>query len=304
MSAAEATLRPRVLVALDGSPAASTALPIARLVAAQLGATLSILHVAPQPLSEDELRALLHLDPSDWEGLEAHVVVGDAAAMILEMIGDPRIELVVLTTHGREIEPGRHLGRVAEAVVSRTVQPVLLVRPEAAVGPHAHVSEVRQLLLPLDGTPTTAAALAPAIELAGKLDAAIDLLYVAGPGRLPPAEPGSIAAPRYVDQPQHEWPHWAQEVIAHLCACCGNVPPGVSIRVFLAQGDIGEEIARFAAEHHEDAIVLVRRSRLEPGRARALRAVLDRTPCPALLVGGPAGMRGVPADSDARVTAH
>jgi hypothetical protein len=32
--------------------------------------------------------------------------------------------------------------------------------------------------------------------------------------------------------------------------------------------------------------VLVRRSHLEVGRARVLRAVLDQTPCPVLLIGG------------------
>ena len=32
--------------------------------------------------------------------------------------------------------------------------------------------------------------------------------------RAAPAEPGSLTTPRYVDQPQHEWPAWASEFIA------------------------------------------------------------------------------------------
>ena len=62
-------------------------------------------------------------------------------------------------------------------------------------------------------------------------------------------------------------------------------PPEVPVRVFLRRGSIGDEINRFAAERGYDAVVLVRRSRLEPGRAPVLRAVLDRAPCPVLLVG-------------------
>jgi nucleotide-binding universal stress UspA family protein len=73
--------------------------------------------------------------------------------------------------------------------------------------------------------------------------------------------------------------------LCHLLACLGGRPPGLSIQVFLVAGHIAEEIGRFAVEHRSDAIVLVRRSQLEVGRARVLRAVLDRTPCPVLLVG-------------------
>jgi nucleotide-binding universal stress UspA family protein len=151
------------------------------------------------------------------------------------------------------------------------------------------VPPLRTLLLPLDGTASTAAALAPAFDLACRLGASIDLLHVAAPGGARSEEPGSLGAPRYVDQPHHEWPHWAGEVIDRLCAALAGRPAGVPIRTFLGRGEVGAEIARFAAEHHEDAIILVRRSRLEPGRARVLRTVLEAMPCPALLVGGSPG---------------
>jgi hypothetical protein len=52
--------------------------------------------------------------------------------------------------------------------------------------------------------------------------------------------------------------------------------------MFLSNGPIGNAITQFAAGHREDVIVLVRRSRLEPGRARVLREVLHQTSCPVL----------------------
>jgi len=295
--------RPIVLVALDGSLAAETALLMATAVAAQMGAACQALHIVAETRPDMGLRRpfargaetltgvqLWQVFPEPTNTLLAafwHIEVrldaGDPVAGILRASADPTVALVVLTTHGQIVEPGRSLGRVAEQVVAQVTRPILLIRPEAASLKYDR--PLQRLLLPLDGTPTTATLLTPACELASRLGAAVDLLYVAGPGQTLPDEPGSIAAPRYVDQPQHEWPQWANEVISRLGAASAKCPPDVLTRTFLVQGDIGEEIARFAAEHHSDAVVLARRSHLEPGHAGVLRAVLDTTPCPVLLIG-------------------
>lgn len=276
-----------VLVALDGSPAAAVALPVARSIATQLGGAIAILHIAAAPLPVADLRRRLHLDSGEpttrlWSR------VGAPAAEILRAAGEPDVALVVLTTHGRDIADGPRLGQVAEAGVAGSARPLLLVRPETVEPPDVGASTFRRLLLPLDGTPATATALRPATELASRLGASIDVLYVASRDQVPHAEPGSIGAPRYVDQPQHEWPHWANEVIDRLCRSCADCPPDVQVRVFLAHGAVGAEILRFAAQHRPDAIVLVRQSELEPGRALVIRAVLAQAPCPVLIVGGQA----------------
>jgi nucleotide-binding universal stress UspA family protein len=284
MNSAHEEWRPKVLLALDGSPAAATALPLARTVADQLGTFVEIFHVASPAGPGADLWQRLHLDLRDGEEVQVRSHVGEPSEAILEAARARATDLVVLTTHGRIVEPGRALGRVAQSVVAHTHRPVLLVRPEA-LSPDMPVAPLRHLLLPLDGTPTTASALRPAMELGCRLGAAIDLLYVVSPDQPAADEPGSIGVPRYIDQPHHEWPEWADRVIRHLSVCLGGRPPDLTIQVFLAVGDIASEISRFAAEHHSDAIVLVRRSHLEVGRARVLRAVLDQTPCPVLLVG-------------------
>jgi nucleotide-binding universal stress UspA family protein len=277
--------RSTVLLALDGSSAAATALPLVRVVARQLGAAVEILHVAGDERPDPDLWQRLHVELQPGEAVQVRSHAGEPAAAILRAARAPGVDLVVLTTHGRVIEPGRSLGRVAQAVIAHTTTPVLLVRPEAAESAACARAPLRRLLLPLDGTPTTSTALRPAIDLAVRLGASVDLLYVASADEVSAREPGSIRAPRYVDQPQHEWPGWADRVISHLSVCLGGRPQGLSMQVFLVAGHIADEIARFAAEHQSDAIALVRRSHLEVGRARVLRAVLDRTPCPVLLVG-------------------
>jgi nucleotide-binding universal stress UspA family protein len=317
MSSQTSESREVVLIALDGSLAAAMALPIASAVAAQIGADCQALHIISDAGPGADLSRQLAKSVGAWTGIELwrdvvgpivqlwqvfaapgnailkafwHIEVrldfGDPVAGILRANADPKIVLVVLTTHGHVIEPGRTLGRVAEQVIADATRPILLVRPEAESSKRGMV--VRRLLLPLDGTPTTAMLLNPACELAGRLGAALDLLYVASAGQPHPDEPGSISAPLYVDQPQHEWPQWALEVIDRLSIASAGCPPNVTTRTFLVQGDAASEIPRFAAEWQSDVVVLARRSHLEPDRAQVLRAVLDGTPCPVLLVGEPA----------------
>ena len=273
---------PKVLVAWDGSPAAATALPIADLVARQLGADVEALYVARNATEQEEQR-IAREEEVRRRGATLRIQIGDAAREIVRATEEPGTVLVTLTTHGRGLETRHRLGSVTERVVAQTTRPVLIVKPES---PTTGFRGLKRLLVPIDGTPKTAAALHPITELAAALGAAIDLLYVAAPDQEAPTERGSMTAPRYVDQPQHEWPQWAAEVVNRLATCCAGCPDEVPVRIFLAQGEIGAEIARFAAENQTDAIVLVRRSRFQPDRAKVIRSVLGQTSCFVIIVGG------------------
>ncbi len=278
------TTHPVVLVALDGSPAAATALPIARIIAAQLGAETAILHVTAAPVSEENVRLYLHLQQAGAMDSELRIQVGDPATMILQATTEATVALVVLTTHGRTVKQGQDLGRVAASVIAATMQPILLVRPEATTAPMHRTAGLRRLLLPLGGAPATMAALHPVGELAARLDASVDLLYIANADQQRPAGIARIGAPRYVDQPQHEWPHWASGVIERVHIADTGWPSTVPLRVFLVHGEIGAEISNFAATHKHDAIVMMRRGRADLAHTPLLGAVLDIMTCPVLLV--------------------
>jgi nucleotide-binding universal stress UspA family protein len=122
----------RVLVPLDGSPAAEEALPVARRLASALSIPIQLIRIASptddgivRPDVELYLRSLIpRLDsgmPIRWE-----VGHGDPAS---EIIGRMRgNDLVVLTTRG---DGGVHrwcMGSVAERLVRRAPVPVLLIR--------------------------------------------------------------------------------------------------------------------------------------------------------------------------------
>lgn len=295
---------PAVLVAIDGSAAAASAIPAAQRLAQQLEMPLRLLYVAP---NDDAAGQALHLDlnlgPTAAPRAELDTRVGDPTTEILRAIEAPDTFLTVLTTHGRIIERGRSLGHIAEAVIAQTMRPILLIRPEAAAVAESAI-EARRFLLPLDGKAATVRALGRITDIVQRLGGSFDVLFVADPTQLTPAtaapgssEPGNLGIPRYVDQLQHEWPAWMHEVLHHLSACSARYPLGVPARVHVAgvagvaDGTIATVVLKFMADHGDDVIVLVRRSRLEPGRAAILRSLLDRTPCPVLLTGSPVPAR-------------
>jgi nucleotide-binding universal stress UspA family protein len=110
--------------------------------------------------------------------------------------------------------------------------------------------------------------------------AEIIVLHVATPGLEPPVELGTLVSPRYVDQPQHEWPAWAQEFLDRLRAV-GGARNGVDGRLAVARGDAGAAILEFARE--SDLIVMGWRGVLEPDRARTMQRVIRDTVCPVIV---------------------
>jgi len=107
------------------------------------------------------------------------------------------------------------------------------------------------------------------------------VLHVATPISEKPAEPGTLVAPRYLDQPHHEWTAWAQEFLDRLRAV-GGARNDIEIRLAVAQGEAGTAIIEFARQ--SDLIVLGWRGALEPDRALTVRRVIRDTTCPVMML--------------------
>ena len=152
------------------------------------------------------------------------------------------------------------LGRTAMKVLHDAPCPMVLVPPERGATPW----HLQHVLVPHDGTPTTSAALQPAAELAERGGAELLVAHVTNI-RAAPAEPGSLTTPRYIDQPQHEWPAWTNEFLKRLACVC---PLGhLHVRIFLAHGNPAAEILRLSERQSTDLIVLAWRGRWEAPRA-------------------------------------
>jgi nucleotide-binding universal stress UspA family protein len=264
-----------VLVPLDGSVAATAAIPVARGFAELLHATIAVLHVSDDVLTPAALVERMKLP--DLRGLVVERRPGSAAAVIVQEAAERHAAMIVMCPQIRTDLPSRPLGSVAEAVLRAARCPVVLVPSTRG----HKLWALHRLLVPHDGTPTSAAAMGPATEFASIAAAELVVLHVATPGVEHPTEPGTLVSPRYVDQPHHEWPAWGREFLDRLRAI-GGARDGVEIRLAVAQGDAGSAIVDFAQQ--SDLIVLGWRGVLEPERARTVRCVIRDTVCPVIML--------------------
>lgn len=255
-------MTPIVLVPLDGSAAARSALPVAKGVARAIGGSVQVVYVTAIAIPPEEADRRLHA-PAEV----VRTAAGDPARAILAAAAPGA--WIVLTRHCGHPRPDTGLGSVAEAVLAEAIVPVVLVPPTRGDVPWAPITA----LLPLDGTPASAEAL----PYAERLGADLRLLHVARPAHAP--EPGVFTAPRYTDQPQHEWGAWREE-FAVRAGCPG--PPACPARVDVAGGE--PEAAVLAAAREADLVVVAWHGSLARGRAPTLRALLCGAPCPVLVV--------------------
>lgn len=217
-----------LLVPLDGSPLAETALPVAAHLAATLDAGVILLHLvernAPAEVhhaqhlrTSDEARAYLdqaarRAFPAGLQ-VESHVhtsEVSDVARGIVEHAAELDRDLIVMCTHGRS-GPRRWLfGSNALQVIALGKTPVLLIPPGQSGS--APVFTCRRILVPLDGNPDHEQGLPVASELAQACQASVQLVLVipklgtlkgekAATGKL---LPGTMTALLDIEQPAAE----------------------------------------------------------------------------------------------------
>lgn len=245
-----------ILTALDDSPAAEPVLRTGERIGKLFDAPLRVLHIG------NRLPARLHS-----AGVPVRLVGGDVVDALVAAGDQPDVIVLVLGARART-DDRRPLGRTALGVATGTSKPVVVVPP--AADPHAGLDRV---LVPLEGTALTSTAPQALIDLAP--DAALDVvvLHVIEPHRLP----------AFTDQPQHEHPAWAREFLTRYC------PWGIgTVQLLTRVGRTEELIPLVARESGRDLVVLGWSQRFPPGRARVVRAVLQRTRLPVVLIPLPA----------------
>jgi nucleotide-binding universal stress UspA family protein len=142
----------RLLVPLDGSMLAETAMWTARDLADKCEATISLLRVAVAypalgadmtEVAEAEIMAIReaeeylasavrHLSSRGFDRVETHVRHGQVAAAIVEAANAQKADMIVMSTHGRSGLSRLIIGSVAESVLRGTTVPILMVRTERA----------------------------------------------------------------------------------------------------------------------------------------------------------------------------
>jgi len=267
-----------LLVPLDDSTNATAVLSVARGLAHLKDATVVLIHVGREALAPDELLDRMRLSAEDVRGLVIDQCTGSPAEAIVRQAAARHTEFIVMCAPEGRDGPLHGSGIFIEDVLRTAPCPVVLVPSIRGRHPWA----LRQLVLPHDGTPTSAAAIAPTAELASRAGADLVVLHVATPGAERPAESGTFVVPRYVDQPQHEWPAWSREFLERVRGLCH--PASIEkIRLVLVHGEASAAILEFARRSASDLIALAWRGSLEPERAQTIRRVIRDASCPVIV---------------------
>lgn len=311
-----------IIVPLDGSELSEKALPYALKLASALDLDLTLLRVVENPdlpggpFQKEHVRKANEYLAKRQEWLDGDreflkfskqiisaVLVGNPAEEICRFAGGQEQSLVVMTTHGRSGFPRLLLGSVAGKVLHRLKTPVLLVRSfsktsnqnfegaiEAPTEPYAKtfLRDGIRLLVPLDQTENSEAALNPALELAKKLKASLYLLKVCTmeENTIYPDQVVMAFYPEDLQKREAQTRATARVYLGQVAQLANN--EGIETVIQAVTGkNPAEEIIRYANLVEPDLIIMSTHARGELGRlmyGSVANQVLQTTHLPVLMV--------------------
>ncbi|WP_254768991.1 universal stress protein [Salinilacihabitans rarus] len=270
----------RILVPVDGSACATAALEYAAAVAADVGATVHVVHVVdPTPEGDDRLApddlaafdeagaSLLETSVERAERAGAAAVAeacrGEPGPAILEQASERDADLIVVGTHGRSGIRRFFLGSVAEHVLRGADVPVVTVREgtaEAASWPPERV------VVATDGSEFARTALEEAVAVAAECDATVSLLSV-----VDATDPGFDIRPA---RTRERLETAARDRVDDAAARARDAG-APAVETVVRFGVVFEEIVAFADERDADLVAVGTRGRGGVGRT-LLGSVAER----------------------------
>ena len=245
-----------VVAALDNSLAGKPVLAAASALASLLDARVEALHVC---MNGDRTAH----NAAQAAGVPLRIVSGPVVERLVQA---GKAEDVVALALGARATPAgaRPLGGTAAGVATALLKPVLVVPPEAGVR-----EKFRRVLVPLEASVSASIAPRTIVQLARATTIEAIALHVYDEESLP----------LFTDQPQHEQEAWAREFLARYC------PAGLGdVRLETRVGRSDQLVPLVADECGCDLVALGWSQELAPGRARVVRATLERSRLPVLLV--------------------
>jgi nucleotide-binding universal stress UspA family protein len=236
----------RVLAFLDSSPSSSAVRRTANHFARLVGAEVDCLHVhdpgsndaAPFDLDEDV--RLLHGDPLE------------------KMLEELRASDVIGAVLGARAIRGKPVGRITLALVTESPVPLLILPPG-----HSGLTKADpHVMIPLDGSEATTAALGPLATTLANAGAHLRLLHFFDSDRLPPFV-GSEEDVRVLAE-EFRLRHLTDQ--AETCD--------------LRLGDPAQHMIDATIDRPTEAILIAWNQDLAPGRAEVVRRLLRESPLP------------------------
>ena len=280
----------RILIPLDGSPLAENALKPAVLFAKHNHPNAEIILVRVvrypvvdgglagaypeirvdnlQDIAQEYLHSIVH--STLFHGLHVRAItqMGGPAQVICATAQHEKADLIIMASHGRVGFGKWMMGSVAEMVARDAHIPVLIVQPQGEVFPDIGRFTTLTILVPLDGTSLSEAAIEPAAMLARAFNGTLALV------RILPESTDNTAV--------------AQEAYAYLTTFHDRlITEGVSVDRSLGWGDPAEQIVAKAVEHHADMVAIATHARMPLAQlmqGSVAFAVLHQLTMPVLIV--------------------
>jgi nucleotide-binding universal stress UspA family protein len=261
-----------LLVALEAGEAGETLLASVRMLAHAGGWEVRAVHVGGAAGGPP-----LALPARLATNTEVRELSGDPAEVLLEQSRAGDVTILALNLRNAARKEG--VGEVADALMRGAERPLLVARP--GVNP---VGALKRILVPLSGSPSTSEAMRFTEEHFCARGREIVVLHVATADR--ESEPGSMTAPRIVDQEHYEWSDWHEEFGRRFAAC----PKGGRHLTVVKAGAPAEVIVEEATTRKIDLIVLAWTPGSLAKQSRQVADLLGHAPCPLLLVPAATGL--------------
>jgi nucleotide-binding universal stress UspA family protein len=184
----------KILLPLDGSELAETAIPYVRDLAGQLEAEVYLLYACPLEHQADLGMHQTYLNKvaenlkqkinENWQPgkepkIQAEAIPGDPVEVIFDYVKQKSISMVALTSHGTSGLKAWAMGSVADKVVRGVGIPTLLIRIKEGRSISEKKGLIQKILLPVDTSDASKLSVPYAVELATKLKASITLFSMA-----------------------------------------------------------------------------------------------------------------------------
>lgn len=243
----------RVIAAVAPDSAAPAVLATASAIGRLFGAEVDALHVEDSGVAASGPRSI--------SGVPIRRLSGPTVETLVRAASEPDVVAVVIGARAHR-DGKRPAGSTALALITSQRRPTVVVPPEAPLR-----ERIESILVPLDGTVTSAAALESIVELAQRASLRIVVAHVHARHSLP----------AFTDHLPHEVRAWGEEFIARHC------PAAVDAALELRVGDPHEHLLAILRDTRCDLVALGWRQRLAGGHAAVVRGMLASSPVPVLL---------------------
>jgi nucleotide-binding universal stress UspA family protein len=316
----------RILVPLDGSPAAEIILQqIARILKHEDSEILllRIVDVNDEPgmVTPDRIKNLEREEATQYihdlavrlgkktPKVHARIAHGNPAEVILEVAKTEGATMIAMTTHGRSGLERWAMGSVAEKVARASDVPILLVRSfrrknGGGLEPAAPESlPFRRILVPVDGSDTSMSVIGPAEKFAQLCGSEVLLLHVLPPYMPPDAMLPGMEAAIPITRPE---PVHSDEDAATKQAADRFRHAGLRTTRLTVEGEPASQIVDLGRNRDMDLIALATHGRTGFSRwalGSVAERVLRSAEMPVLLVRTPAPVKASKKKDAAEVRA-